>query len=237
MDDKNKAVLAKEIYCDGLGACLDVCPTGALTVTEKESAEYDPQASYQHVLQTRGAEAASQVHGADEIKQPKVNLACGPAGEASAKTGCPGTMAREISRSDQHLSQTGAADQVRESIPSELSQWPIQLHLISPAAPYFNEVDLLIAADCTAFTMGSFHRELLKGKKLVIACPKLDRTDTYVDKLTELIKNNTIYSITVAMMTVPCCTGLGMMVEQAVEHSGKNIAVKKVIVDLEGRIK
>ena len=84
--------------------------------------------------------------------------------------------------------------------------------------------------------MGSFHQELLKGKKLVIACPKLDKTEGYVEKLTELIKHNTIYSITVVMMTVPCCTGLGMMVEQAVEQSGKTIAIRKVIIDLEGNI-
>jgi len=220
MDEHNKAVLGKEIYCDGLGACLDVCPTGALTIVERDSAEYDPEASYEHVLNTRGEEAAKKVHGHAQ--------ACGSTGQT---TGCPGTSARE-------LSPPAVNDSVQNTYQSasELTQWPIQLHLVSPAAPYFQNVDLLIAASCTAFSMGSFHQDLLQGKKLVIACPKLDRTEGYVEKLTELIKNNTVYSITVAMMTVPCCTELGMMVEKAVELSGKSIAVKKIIIGLEGNI-
>jgi len=117
-----------------------------------------------------------------------------------------------------------------------LSQWPIQLHLISPHAPYFNESDLLIAADCTAFALGSFHQDLLKGKKMIIACPKLDDTSTYVEKIAELLKNNTVYSLTVAMMTVPCCSGLNQIVNEAVELSGTNIKVKKVIIGIDGQL-
>jgi ferredoxin len=120
--------------------------------------------------------------------------------------------------------------------PSELTQWPVQLHLITPLAPYFKGADLLIAADCTAFTRGSFHADLLKGRKLVVACPKLDDTSPYVDKLTELIRVNEPASITVARMTVPCCGGLEWMVEQAMERSGRDIPVKTVVIGIDGEI-
>jgi NAD-dependent dihydropyrimidine dehydrogenase PreA subunit len=175
LDGEGKAVLARDIYCDGLGACLDVCPTGALKVVEKEAAAFD--------------EAA-----------------------AAARMGAP-----------------------RGAVRSELGQWPIQLHLASPAAPCFRECELLVAADCTAFALGSFHAELLRGKALLIACPKLDRTEGYVDKLAELIAGNTIYSLTVAIMEVPCCSGLSRIVREAVEKSGKNIAIKTVVIGIDGQ--
>jgi len=220
LDEENKAVLAKEIYCDGLGACLDVCPTDALKIIERESEDYDSQATYDHVLKTRGEDSASQVHGI----HPKA-----PA-PFPAHAGCPGSLAREIHKTP------AAKENKSNSGESELSQWPIQLHLISPHAPYFNESDLLIAADCTAFALGSFHQDLLKGKKVVIACPKLDDTSPYVEKIAELLKNNTIYSLTVAIMTVPCCSGLYQIVNEAVELSGTNIKIKKVVIGMDGQI-
>ena len=119
---------------------------------------------------------------------------------------------------------------------SELTQWPVQLHLVSPLAPYLQGADLLVAADCTAFALGSFHQDLLKGKKLVIACPKLDDTENYVEKLAEIIKINEIKSLTVAIMTVPCCSGLHLMVQEAVERSGAPLALQKVVVGIDGRI-
>ena len=120
--------------------------------------------------------------------------------------------------------------------PSELAQWPIQLHLISPHAPYFQGADLLIAADCTAFSRGSFHADLMKGRKMVIACPKLDDTEGYVEKLADLIRVNGPKSLTVAIMTVPCCTGLMRMVQMAVEASGVDIPIKRVLIGLDGEI-
>jgi ferredoxin len=232
LDEENKAVLAKEIYCDGMGACLDVCPTGALTIEERESDAYDPEKTFQHVLKTRGKDAAVHVHGihktqgspeghhTEREKSVDKPLACG----------CPGSMAQEIKKSAP--SQEGKVI----SGSSELSQWPIQLHLVSPFAPYFNESDLLIAADCTAFTLGSFHQDLLKGKKLIIACPKLDDTSPYIEKIAEILKNNTIYSLTVATMVVPCCSGLNHIVERAVEMSGTNINVKNIVVGIDGEV-
>jgi Fe-S-cluster-containing hydrogenase component 2 len=219
LDAENKAVLVREIYCDGLGACLDVCPVGALKVVERESEGYDAAAAYDHVLRTRGADAASLVHGAGAGHGHPVH------------SGCPGSLAREIAR-DPAAGTSGPSGPA----PSRLSQWPIQLHLISPLAPYFQGSDLLIAADCTAFALGGFHDELLEGKKLVIACPKLDETQGYVEKLAELIKRNGLKSLTVAVMTVPCCTGLERIVRRAVDVSGVAIDVKKVVVGIDGRI-
>jgi ferredoxin len=221
IDEDKKAVLVKEIFCDGLGACLDVCPTGALKVVERDSADYDPKATFRHIMKTRGQDAAKQVHGAE------------PAGRTLAphfQGGCPGSQAREIDRSEKEA--LGKSESGR----SELSQWPIQLHLVSPFAPYFKNADLLVAADCTAFSLGSFHFDLLKGKKLVIACPKLDDPSGYVEKLADLIKNNDLNSLTVAIMTVPCCSGLYQMVDEAVAASGVEIFPHKVVVGIDGKI-
>ena len=230
LDDENKAVLAKEIYCDGMGACLDVCPTGALRIIERESDEYDPEATYEHVLRTRGIKAAGHVHGisGDLLNPEEHPTEKGRPADQPLACGCPGSIAREIKKSApsrEGRSVSGA---------SELSQWPIQLHLVSPFAPYFNESDLLIAADCTAFALGSFHQDLLKGKKLIIACPKLDDTSRYVEKLAEILKNNSIYSLTVATMVVPCCSGLNHIVERAVEKSGTRMNIKKIVIGIDG---
>jgi len=208
LDPQKKAVLVKEIFCDGMGACLDVCPVGALNIVERDSAGYDP-------------EAAKKVHGAPELRLHSPSLG-----------GCPGSMAREMKRTGADKKESPAGP-----VTSELSQWPIQLHLISPVAPYFKGCDLLIAADCTAFSLGSFHQDLLKGKRLVIACPKLDETGEYVEKIAELLKNNTVYSLTVAIMEVPCCSGLFQMVQTAVELSGTHLPVKRVVIGLDGTVR
>jgi NAD-dependent dihydropyrimidine dehydrogenase PreA subunit len=218
LDAENKAVLVREIFCDGLGACLDVCPTDALKVVERESGEYDSKAAFSHVLKTRGAAAASRVHGA------------GGGHAHIGHSGCPGSLAQEIPCGPE--AEAGPA----ASVKSRLSQWPIQLHLISPQAPYFEKSDLLVAADCTAFALGGFHGSLLEGKKLVIACPKLDDTQGYVEKLAELIKKNSLKSLTVAIMTVPCCSGLERIVRQAVALSGEPLEMKKVVVGIDGKV-
>jgi NAD-dependent dihydropyrimidine dehydrogenase PreA subunit len=229
LDAENKAVLVREIYCDGLGACLDVCPTDALKVVERESGEYDAQAAFRHVLTTRGAAAASQVHGVRDDRVVRDNRVAGPGLAHAGHGGCPGSLARAIER------EPGPAGPA-PAVPSRLSQWPIQLHLVSPLAPYFEGSDLLVAADCTAFALGGFHDDLLKGRKLVIACPKLDDAEGYVEKLAELVKRNHLKSLTVAIMTVPCCSGLERIVRTAVEQSGVPLEVKKVVVGIDGRV-
>ncbi len=215
LDAEGKAVLVKEIFCDGLGACLSVCPTGALKIIERDAKGYNAAETHTHVLETRGPEAAAQVHGAKRH---------------SAPSSCPGSAAREIPEAER------AAPGGTVSGRSELGQWPIQLHLVSPFAPYFEGSDLLVAADCTAFALGSFHSDLLKGNRLVIACPKLDETEGYAEKLAEIFRQNHLKSLTVAVMTVPCCSGLLRLVETALEISGVSLDLKKVVVGIDGRV-
>ncbi|MCX8161270.1 MAG: 4Fe-4S dicluster domain-containing protein [Candidatus Saccharicenans sp.] len=228
LDEENKAYLVREIYCDGMGACLDVCPTGALKIIEKETVAYDPEATLEHVARTRGAEAARHVHGA----RPGTEASRHAPGRTAALCSCPGSTMVEIPEER----ESGLEEEPQTAARSELRQWPIQLHLVSPYAPYFEGCDLLIAADCTAFSLGSFHQTLLKGKKLIIACPKLDETENYVEKLAEIIRHNKPSRLTVAIMSVPCCSSLYRMVEQAVKLSGVDLIPERFIVSLDGKI-
>lgn len=141
--------------------------------------------------------------------------------------GCPGSMARVIEREE--TTQTGGAKAA-----SELRQWPVQLHLVPPTAPYFQEADILVSADCVAYAMGSTHQDLLKGRALAIACPKLDDTTNYVDKLAHIFSANNIKSVTVAIMEVPCCRGLDIMVREALQKSGKQIPFESIIIGVNG---
>lgn len=229
LDEEKKAVLVKEIYCDGMGACLDVCPTGALKIVEKESEAYSPLATYEHVARIRGKEAARFVHGVEEGEEhshPPVSH------QQAFFSGCPGSAACEIPEETSNPNPSARSI----SAASELRQWPIQLHLVSPFAPYFKRADLLVASDCTAFALGSFHQDLLKGKKLTIACPKLDETEGYIEKIAEIIRQNNLRSLTVAIMAVPCCSGLYRIVERAVELTGVKIKLEKRVVGIDGKI-
>jgi hypothetical protein len=143
--------------------------------------------------------------------------------------GCPGSAARVIERAEQPA-QAGST----EKAASELRQWPVQLHLVPPSAPWFQDSDILIAADCVAFALGSFHSDLLKGKAVAIACPKLDDTAPYVEKLATIFRQNNVKSITVAIMEVPCCRGLDVMVRQALELSGKEIPLETATIGING---
>lgn len=141
--------------------------------------------------------------------------------------GCPGSMVKVIERPE-------TTDTAQGKAPSELRQWPVQLHLVPPTAPYFQNADILICADCVAFAMGSMHQELLKGKALAIACPKLDDTSAYVDKLAHIFSANEIKSITVAIMEVPCCRGLDIMVREALRKSGRDIPLESLVIGING---
>ncbi|HEY6838557.1 MAG TPA: iron-sulfur cluster-binding oxidoreductase [Geobacteraceae bacterium] len=143
--------------------------------------------------------------------------------------GCPGSMARVIEREENTTTATTAV-----KAQSELRQWPVQLHLVPPSAPYFRNAEILISADCVAFALGSFHSDLLKGKALAIACPKLDETGTYVEKLATIFRDNDVKSVTVAIMEVPCCRGLDVMVKQALGQSGKEIPLETVVIGVDG---
>jgi hypothetical protein len=136
-------------------------------------------------------------------------------------------MARVIDRTETCVT-------VQDRVPSELRQWPVQLHLVPPTAPYFQNADILVCADCVAFAMGSMHQDLLKGKALAIACPKLDDTTAYVEKLAHIFSANEIRSITVAIMEVPCCRGLDIMVREALQRSGRDIPLESLIIGING---
>lgn len=201
-----KAKLISETYCDGLGACLGHCPQDAITVEKKECSEFDEKAVEEH-LKTQ--------------KAP-------PPAPAKAGFGCPGMAAKSFG----NKSGTKADGDVA----SQLGQWPIQFKLVSPAAPYFNNADLLIVADCVAFAMGDFHSKLLKDHSIIIGCPKLDETSSDVDKLAELFKTQKLNSLSVVHMEVPCCFGLRKIVEAAIEKSGVNPGFDDVTISIQGEV-
>ena len=145
--------------------------------------------------------------------------------------GCPGANVRTIEKKE--TAETTST----ENRPSELRQWPTQLHLVPPSAPYLKNAHLLIAADCAPFAYADFHRDFIKGRVLVNACPKLDDTSSYIDKLSAMISQNDIQSVTVPIMEVPCCRGLGMMAQEAVKQSGKDVPVEIVIIGIDGERK
>ncbi|MFH2042782.1 MAG: 4Fe-4S ferredoxin, partial [Acidobacteriota bacterium] len=212
-----KARLISEIYCDGLGACLSECPNGALKIIRRNASEFDEKAVEEHL--------SRQEQAAPSPLQPI------PSEHGTLACGCPGSMVQEL----KPLSQAAPAYQGGPA-PSTLRNWPIQLHLVPVKAPFFDQAHILIAADCAGFSLTALHRDYLPGKSLIIACPKLDDTSNYIHKLAELLKNNTIYSLTVAIMQVPCCTGLMHIVQKAVEESGTHIPIKKIVVGIDGAI-
>ena len=140
--------------------------------------------------------------------------------------GCSGSMAKVIERPETSGTQ--------EKAPSELRQWPVQLHLVPPNAPYFQNADILVCADCVAFAMGSMHHELLRGKALAIACSKLDDTSAYVEKMAHIFSSNSVKSVTVAIMEVPCCRGLDIMVREAIQKSGMDIPLESITIGING---
>lgn len=207
-----KAKLLRDDYCDGMGDCLPNCPTGAITFEKREAAAYD--------------EAAVEAN-----KKAKAALEAKPVFQMPGGHGCPGTRIREMNRRAEE-----AADVPAGAAPvSQLRNWPVQIKLAPIKAPYFEGAKLLIAADCTAYAYANFHQEFIKGKVTVIGCPKLDAVD-YSEKLTEIIKNNDIQSVTIVRMEVPCCGGLEMAAKKALQASGKFIPWQVVTISIDGEI-
>ncbi|MFH1752225.1 MAG: hypothetical protein ABH821_04790 [archaeon] len=142
--------------------------------------------------------------------------------------GCPGSKMQDFRKKESSSSEKTSR------LGSELRQWPVQLHLVGPNAPYFENADLLIAADCVPFASANFHSDYLKDKAVVISCPKLDETENYSDKIAEIIKTGNVKSVTVVHMEVPCCFGLQSIAEEAIQKSGKNLELKQEIVSVQG---
>lgn len=201
-----KARLLRDDYCDGLGDCLPACPTGAISFVEREAAAYD--------------EAAVMASKQKKMQKEGASLPCG----------CPSTQSKSI----EHQScDCGDAPHTEQT--SRLSQWPVQIKLVPVNAPYFNGARLLIAADCTAYAYAAFHERFIKGHITLVGCPKLDSVD-YSDKLSAIIKDNNIKSVTVVRMEVPCCGGLESAATKALQCSGKFIPWQVVTISTDGRI-
>ena len=201
-----KAKLMRDDYCDGLGDCLPTCPTGAITFVEREAAAYD--------------EAAVLENKKKKMQTEGKTLPCG----------CPGTQSRKIEHSECECSESAPVKQT-----SRLSQWPVQIKLVPVNAPYFDGAKLLIAADCTAYAYGAFHEKFIKGHITLVGCPKLDSVD-YSEKLTQIIRENDIKSVTVVRMEVPCCGGLENAAKTALQNSGKFIPWQVVTISTDGKI-
>lgn len=254
-----KARLISELMCDGLGACLGHCPEGAITIEKREADEYDEVLVVQQIipkgkntlvahmkhLKEHGEtvflkqavgylkmNAGSIPFSVDaviaEVHSVKIEQASG-----CASGGCPGSQ--EVSFEPKSLLFAPVAA-VTEA-PSALRQWPVQMHLINPAGASFQGTDLLLAADCVAFSLGNFHSKHLAGKSLVIACPKLDQgKEIYVEKIRRLIDEAKVNTITIMMMEVPCCGGLSQLVQMAASQATRKVPVKEIIVSIKGDI-
>ncbi|MBI5417372.1 4Fe-4S binding protein [Candidatus Poribacteria bacterium] len=219
-----KAKLVKEFYCDGLGACLGACPTGALTIEEREAEVYDDDATIARIKEVAPEMLETHIkHIKDHVEPQEKHHA-----HKHGVSACPSAnaMSWKPNASETKANQGRAA--------SELNQWPIQLHLVSPMAPYFNNADLLIVADCVPFAYANFHQDFLSGKAIVIGCPKLDDVEEYKEKLTEMFGNANIKSIKVIHMEVPCCFGLSKLVKDSIASSGKKIPFEEKIIGIKG---
>jgi ferredoxin len=262
-----KIRLVSELMCDGLGACIDHCPEGAITIESREAEPYNETrvmeqmkdkgkntiiAHFKH-LKDHGETGFLQ-EGAGYLKEHRATLSFNPDEVISVVhnhrkvmpvpqmvhshhsgnegEGCPGSRTMVIEKPVSNIENSRIKDQ-----PSELRQWPVQMHLINPEASYFRNADLLLAADCVAFSLGDFHSNHLRSKSLAIACPKLDHgTESYIEKLKVMIDNSKVNTITVMMMEVPCCGGLLQMVRTALTRASRTVPVKKMIVGTGGEV-
>src|SRR3989338_4208191 len=240
-----KARLVSDLFCDGLGACLGHCPQGAITIEEREAEQYDEKKVMENIVkQGKNTIKAHLEHLRDhnEIKYLKQALDVlkeknidNPleADNMKAKhfAGCPGARMMDFSESG------GDADSEDGKRISQLRQWPVQLHLVSPMAPYYHGKDVVLAADCVAYALGDFHKDFLKGKSLAIACPKLDGDqEVYIEKVTSLIDDAKINTLTVMTMELPCCAGLLHVAQQGAEKAKRKIPIKSITVSIQGEI-
>ena len=228
---EGKAKLVSDRYCDGLGACLGECPTGAISFEDREADEFDEAAVAEH-LESMGHKFDPHAHdhldSAHSLPKEHESAARGHPGG-----GCPSARTLDF-RSEERAAPGGNRPEPR--LESELRQWPVKLYLVNPSAPYFQDADLLIAADCAPFAYASLHPDFLRGKALVIGCPKFDDLETYREKLTAIVSQNNIKTITVLHMEVPCCFGLMHAVREAVAAAGKDIPVTAKVVTLRGEV-
>ncbi len=216
-----KARLVAEKYCDGLAACLGTCPQDAISIIEREADDFDPEAVEKYLSAKKSdQECADAVRPADQ--------------EQVIPCGCPSADVRIFSKPSPG---PGISESPGPRAGSELTHWPIQIKLIPPTAPFLKNADLLVASDCVPAAYPAFHQDLLKGKVLMVGCPKFDDTHEYIDRFTQIFATADINSITVAIMEVPCCSKMPSIIREALQRSGKLIPVQTVIITRTGNIK
>lgn len=230
---KRKIVLIDEEKCDGCGLCVPACHEGAIQIADGKARLVEDRLCDglgdclgrcpQHAITIVEREAEEFDAGAVRLHLQQLTE------DQILPGGCPGARATSIKKPQ---NQSAASCQ-----PSELSQWPVQLHLVPVDAPYFHGADLLLCADCVPLALGAFHSRLLKGRAVAIACPKLDNTDNYGDKLARIIGENGVRSVTVARMEVPCCSGLTFLARQALDRSGAPVELKEIVISIAGEVK
>jgi len=247
-----KVRLISDLLCDGLGACLGGCPRRAITVIEREAADYDERKVMANMIKKGPNTEKAHLkhlkdHGQNDFLKQAMdflrekgiinpltdNIANKHEPEAGghAPCGCPGAREMDFHGTAEKDCKTGP-------VRSQLRQWPVQLHLISPMASYYKKADVVLAADCVAYAYGNFHNEFLQNKALAIACPKLDEgQENYVTKLTALIDEAGINTLSVLTMEVPCCGGLLSMARAALAAAKRKVPVKHIVISLQGGIK
>lgn len=245
-----KARLISDLFCDGLGACIGHCPEDAITIEEREAEKYDekkvivnivrqgPNVIKAHLEHLKEHNEAKYLKEATDYLAQKgienlLEKSGGHAPQHAQSSGCPGSRMMDF-RQTAHESGAKKEKPIHQKSESQLRQWPVQIMLVPPHAPYLENCDLLIAADCVPFAYSDFHQDLLQGKILLVGCPKLDDMSIYQERITEIVKNNTIKSITYAHMEVPCCFGLVGLIEQAIADSGKKIPFNNVTISISG---
>lgn len=242
-----KARLVSDLFCDGLGACIGHCPQGAISVVEREAGQYDEKKVMEHIVRQGPNTIAAHLehlkdHRQDGYLKEALEFLAGrgipvphkeaPAGHAH-HAGCPGARVIDFTQIRSQHSTAAVAD---TNAVSHLGHWPVQLNLVPAFAPYLQDCDLLIAADCVPFAYAGFHEGLLKDKVLLVGCPKFDDLDAYRAKLEQIFKINSIKSITYAHMEVPCCSALIGVIKDAIAASGKEIPFKEAVISIRGTL-
>jgi ferredoxin len=248
---EGKARLISDLFCDGLGACLGHCPEGAITIEEREAEPYN-ESLVMETISKNGRKTIlahlehlrnhnEQEYLREAITYIKENNIYMSENEMNTKQepfhSCPGAASRDFRNDKKEVENQDENATKGSDISSELRQWPVQLHLLNPQASYFKNADVVLAADCVAFSMGNFHSHFLKGKSLAIACPKLDTNkESYIEKLTSMIVDSKINTLNVVIMEVPCCGGLLQMAQTARTNSGKKIPIKVSVIGVQGEV-
>lgn len=233
-----KAKLVKEQFCDGFGDCLGECPTGALKIETRSAEEFDFNATLEHVRKEQGSagvqkmQAAAQAHAAKHAPAPAATVGHAAGG------GCPGTRMRFNPKGNVTPAGATPAGQPATAIRSDLEQWPVQIHLVSPDAPFFKNRELVVLSTCAPTASADIHWRFIRGRAIAVGCPKLDRTEGYAEKLGAILSDPSIPRVIIVRMEVPCCGGLTAIVKEAVQLSGRtDLAVDEVIVGLDGNIR